>query len=430
MPWRAGVPPRRHLLYHVWPVRDSLWRWNLAQLVARLDVFNGRRLVAIVHDQRSEPPEAVQQLLEGHGCEFLVRRNGPAAEALTFPALLARLRDEDPWDVAFYGHAKGVKYGPAAPRAVRLWAKAQYAVCLDDWLRVRAHLQEAALTGPFRRVGRFRAHQRLGAWHYSGTFFWMRRDRALGRRPRPVPRFSHGVEAWPGIHFERHETRCLFFDHLDASLYDERFWNRRGLPALLAWRRGVARVRAPRDLLTPALAGPRTEQKPEELAFFLDELLRSGARSLLVLGSLHGGVEWHAARAFRAQGRDLALTAVDRRVSKDLEDTLAAISRDFGQAARVVECDLAAPDARGRLERSYDAVFIDADHGYAGARRAFLLARELGARLVAFHDVVDSDWHVQNRCCVSRLWREVRDRHPAAERASGEWGGIGVLRLS
>lgn len=432
-PATDGARARRHLLYHVWPVRGSLWRWNVRHLLARLDVFNGRRLIAIVHDERSEPPEAVQRLLDGHGCEFVVRRNHPLAEARTFPLLLERLSSEQPLDVAFYAHAKGVKYGAQAPPAVRWWARAQYMTCLDDWLTVREHLATAALTGPFRRVGRFRAHQGVGDWHYSGTFFWMRLDRALAPLPRVVPRFYGGVEAWPGVHFRRHEARCLFFDHVDASLYDPRFWHARGLPALAAWRARVRRVRPPVDLLHPVpvdgTRGPRTEQKPDELRWWIGELLRAGVRRLLVIGSSEGGVEWHAARMFRAHGRDLALTSVDRTVSAGLRRAADEMRRDFGQEAHVVEGDPTLPQVRAQLDRAYDAVFVDADHGYHAARRHWLLARDVSARLVAFHDIVDSDWHVQNRCCVSRLWREVRASHPSAQRASGEWGGIGVVRL-
>jgi hypothetical protein len=49
--------------------------------------------------------------------------------------------------------------------------------------------------------------------------------------------------------------------------------------------------------------------------------------------------------------------------------------------------------------------------------------------MVAFHDIVDSDWHASARCCVSRLWRELRANHMTREIALGDWGGIGVVLL-
>ena len=44
--------PRRNLLYHVWPVRGSMWRWNIEQLKPRLALFNGRGSISIAHDDR------------------------------------------------------------------------------------------------------------------------------------------------------------------------------------------------------------------------------------------------------------------------------------------------------------------------------------------------------------------------------------------
>src|SRR4030095_1055950 len=43
--WPFTGMPRRHLVYHMWPVRGSLWSWNLDQLKSRLDLFNGRRIL-------------------------------------------------------------------------------------------------------------------------------------------------------------------------------------------------------------------------------------------------------------------------------------------------------------------------------------------------------------------------------------------------
>lgn len=431
--WSSARPPRRHLLYHVWPVRDSNWRSNLEQLLARIDVFNGRRLVAIVHDERSEAPEVVMQQLAGQGCEFIVHPNHPAAEAHTFPELLARVAGEPARDVSFYAHAKGVKYGRRISPAVRTWCDALYTTCLDDWLRVRSDLSRAALTGAFRRFGRFAAHRNLAPWHYSGTFFWLRHDRVFARTPLTVPHFYGGVETWPGLHFDASESACLFFDQLDALPYDEVFWAQRGRPALAAWRGQVRRLSPPPDLEQPvtlgSTSGPRLEQKPEEFIWFMRALIEARVERLLVIGSLHGGVEWQAARLFREQGLDLELTSLDVRVTPELRRSLADAQRSFGQRTRAVEADAGRPEARTHLAPAYDAVFIDADHGYATTCAQWDLARSLGARLVGFHDIVDSDWHVQNRCCVERLWSQLRATHTTEERTGGDWGGIGLVRL-
>jgi len=111
--------PRRNLLYHVWPVRGGTWKWNLDELKQRIDLFNGRRIVGIVCDARSEPADAVQEYLEGHGCEYVVTNNDERGEAATFPLMLERVASDSPDELSFYAHAKGVKYEPQFPPNVR-----------------------------------------------------------------------------------------------------------------------------------------------------------------------------------------------------------------------------------------------------------------------------------------------------------------------
>jgi hypothetical protein len=220
--------PRRNLMYHVWPVYGSMWRWNIEQLKKRLDLFNGRRLITIVHDNRSERPAVVERALEGWGCEFIIARNQPSGEAATFPAMLRRIASRDTNDVTFYAHAKGVKYEPDVPPNIRRWAEMSYRAALDDWQAVGAQLERFAVTGPFRRFGRFSAHRNLCDWHYHGTFFWMRHAHVFTKDCFRVPPFYCGVEAWPGLHFTRDEGGCLLLDDLVEPATEESFWTSHG----------------------------------------------------------------------------------------------------------------------------------------------------------------------------------------------------------
>lgn len=206
--------PRRHLMYHLWPVKGETWRWNVELLLQRIDLFNGRRLVAIVTDERTEDLATVQAAFAGHGIEFIVRPNAQGGESITFPLMLAELAREHRDDVAFYAHAKGVKYEPTWPPAVKRWAEVQMAVTLDHWPSVRAQLDQHAMTGLLRRPGRFANHQHVGDWHYSGTCFWFRHDAVFQRAWQDVPTFYGGVEAWPGMLFSQQETSCLLLDQL------------------------------------------------------------------------------------------------------------------------------------------------------------------------------------------------------------------------
>jgi hypothetical protein len=165
------APVKRNLIYHIWPVQGGTWKWNLDELKQRIDLFNGRRVIGIVNDSRSDNPETVQEYLKGHGCEFLIFQNDSTGEVATFPSLLESIASKDPHELSFYGHAKGVKYEPQFPINVRRWAEVQYRVTLDDWAGVKEQMQRFSMTGPFRIPGRFRAHQYVSDWHYCGTFF-------------------------------------------------------------------------------------------------------------------------------------------------------------------------------------------------------------------------------------------------------------------
>lgn len=423
-PLPFDAPPRRNLLYHVWPVRGGTWRWNLQEMLKRVDLFNGRRIIGIVSDERAEPHEAVQALLEGHGFDCVLEANDSRGEGVTFAAMLRQVASFDRNELSYYAHAKGVKYEPAFPPAVRRWAEVQYAVTLDDWAAVREQMQRHAMTGIFRKHGRFRNHHEVGDWHYSGTFFWMRHAHVFRRRWQEVPQFYGGVEAWPGTLFHRDETGCLLLDGLRELPYQDRFWSQRGDPAFRRWQQGLRPVAAPPDLAAPPAfeghARPRLEQKPDEYAWWLDTLLAEQVRSVLFIGAGWGGEEWHLARRFHAAGREVAITTLAPTARREWHEAVADASARFGAGPTLVD----------EAPATADAVFIDGDHGYRACLRDVELARNLKPRLIALHDIVDSDWHAHNRCCVSRVWAGLRAGAGAEERAGRDWGGIGLLRLA
>ena len=416
--------PRRHLLYHLWPVRGGTWRWNIEQLLRRVDLFNGRRIVGVVHDARTEDPARVRQAFDGHGFEFVEMPNAAHGEATTFPRLLEMVANEGAHDVSFYAHAKGVKYEPAFPPAVRRWAEVQYAVTLDHWPAVREQLDRFAMTGILRRLGRFANHQHVGDWHYSGTFFWFRHDAVFGPRHAAVPQFYGGVEAWPGLLFSRHETGCLLLDNLRELPYHERFWAQRGNPAFAQWQAASRPVPVPPDLARPSrfedFETPRLEQRPDEFAWWLDQLLRQPSRRVLFIGGGHGGEEWHVARRFREAGRDIEIVTLAAAPRLSLQLALTDAAARFGQSLHIAA-------SAGALQGCFEAAFIDGDHGYASGRADVALAFDRGARQVALHDVVDSDWHAAHRCATSRVWAELKAAHRGEERSGGSWGGIGLL---
>lgn len=428
--------PKRNLLYHIWPVAGTIWKWNLEELLKRIDLFNGRRVMSIVHDERSVAPDEVQQAMAGHGFEFVVAHNDERGEAINFAEMLRRVASHDANEISFYGHAKGVKYDPNIPLPIRRWSEVQYQVVLDDWLTIREHLQRFAMTGPFKRYGRFNPHHNLADWHYSGTYFWMRHSHLFARDYENIPQFYGGVETWPGTVFRKEETGCVFIDDLGPSRshhpYYPEFW-RTAEPALQRWQASVKPCPAPGDLVTPRPYNDNSkhlmEQKPEEFAWLLDLLLREKVDRLLVVGSKGSALEWHLARQFFANQRRLELTTIKSDHDPNVTEVFRAAEEHFGQQIKLIVANGSLASARAQLAPEYTAVILDGDHGYKGCRADFDHALTLSPRLIALHDIVDSDWHAYARCCVSRVWNELQAEYRTLEKASDEWAGIGVVML-
>lgn len=174
---------------------------------------------------------------------------------------------------------------------------------------------------------------------------------------------------------------------------------------------------------------PALQQKPDEFEWLIKLLLEAKITSILTIGAYHGGVEWHLAREFREAGRDLNFTIIEKEPAEELRRSVVDIVAHFRQFVLLVARDSTSPSLTKRLYNQYDAVFIDGDHSYQGARSDFNLALSLGPRIIALHDIVESEFCTATGCEVSRLWAEIKCFYRTEERSSGEWGGIGVVRL-
>jgi hypothetical protein len=435
--WPFTETPKRNLIYHIWPVPGQMWKWNLAQLLQRLEVFNGRRVMSIVHDERSLPPEEVQEAVAGHGFEFVIAENDERGEAITFAEMMQRVASDDPNEVTFYGHAKGVKYEPNIPVPIRRWSQVQYQVALDDWLTVREQLERYAMTGPFKRLGRFTPHRNLADWHYSGTYFWMRHSQVFARNYKEIPQFYGGVETWPGTVFRRDETACLFIDNLGPNRahhpYYPEFWRQTAELAFHRWQTTVRSFPPPTDLIDPRpYKGDlkhRMEQKPEEFEWWLDLLVKTRTARVLTIGSSGAGVEWTIARKFFEHGLPVEITAIKTSAHPGAAETFQEAEQCFNQTLKLIATATPAATLRAQLAEQYDAIFIDGDHSYKGCRSDFEFALSLRPKIIGLHDIVDSDWHTYTHCCVSRLWRELSETYRTLKKSSGEWGGIGVVLM-
>ena len=253
-PCTAPTGPRRHLLYHVMPIRgNGVWQWNLDRLKARLSLFTGGRLVALATDHRTDTAEAVKAYL-GDGVEYLEFANDPGLrEVLTFLPMLERVASYvSPNDYTFYGHAKGVTKAVNRAVSVHPWTNVMYETCLDYWPLVQEVLQRQPVCGSFKKVGRGFAS--AGGWHYSGTFFWVRNKELFGRTWRRIDRTWWGVEAYPGLQFTPEEAGVLFKEGVVKGLNLSRDGYVKGtiLPEYEQWKQAHRH-----QLRLPSMALPR-----------------------------------------------------------------------------------------------------------------------------------------------------------------------------
>jgi hypothetical protein len=219
---------RRHLLYYVYPVSgNSIWQCNVDQLLDRIDLFNGRRVVAVarqdgvVHHKPErngqrpphtvDPPQMVRDRMAGHGIEFVeIANDGNLGEVAAFDPLWSRVADfTGRGDVTFYGHAKGVTRPVNPGVSVHPWASLLYAANLDYWPVVADQLARHPITGAMKTLGAARHYS--GGWHYSGTFFWFRNRDVFARNWRRIDRVYGGIESWPGVQFTADEGGCVYW---------------------------------------------------------------------------------------------------------------------------------------------------------------------------------------------------------------------------
>jgi hypothetical protein len=230
----------RNLLYHIYPRRGEVWRWNVGMLRKRLSLFNGRRIVSIVYGPETEFPEAVHCELAGE-VEFVEQPNNPdLREVQSFLPLWEAVASTDPREVTFFGHAKGVTSSDWCPGPARLWAEAMYELCLDYWPEVERMLQHFPVVGPFKRtVAGWPAHESRSNWHFSGSFHWFRnRDLFLQPDWRRIDLFHSGIESYPSLHFSHSQAGCLFHEFASPGenyLYRADRWAAI-LPLFAAWK--------------------------------------------------------------------------------------------------------------------------------------------------------------------------------------------------
>jgi hypothetical protein len=236
-------PVTRNLIYHLWPVRKrrEVWLWNVSQLLQRLSLFNGERVVAVAGDDRTEPVSVVRRILEPHGVEVIEVGNQPSLwEMTSWQSLWQRVYTTDPNTATFYAHAKGVRR-PVHQETIRPWTQVMYESLLDYWPLIEKGLEEYPIMGSFRKKGPYFPGS---AFHYSGTFYWVRQCRVGKKEVEKAGQFRHGSEAWPGVVWTAKEAGVVFFQRSGfMDLYSPDYWRVHVAPEWERWQRENAQCR-------------------------------------------------------------------------------------------------------------------------------------------------------------------------------------------
>jgi hypothetical protein len=172
------------------------------------------------------------------------------------------------------------------------------------------------------------------------------------------------------------------------------------------------------------ITAPTTIQKIPELTWMTSKLLENNVESLVVVGSYHGGAEWHIARAYAAMGKKISMTSIDPVDCVQRRQSSIEVVMDFKQYHKFIN---GTRDAFPVGEKA-DAVFIDGDHSYSAVKKDFNFAINVAKKMIIFHDIVNSLYHQKHGCWVSTLWDEIKKSGFKTEEMMGDdWAGIGII---
>lgn len=209
----------RHLIYHIYPSKSNvIWQDNVRQLQQRRHVFNGRCVFAIAVDDTTESADAVQDILEWDGAEFLVVKNDARLrEVKSFFPLLDKIKTVDRESAIFYAHTKGNSNQEKSALGIELWRNTGYRVLLDDMESVENGLIDHTCVGINKiiwqkgSISPYPTRLAYGNWMFAGTYFWFRADAVFSHVAwATVPNDRYGAEAWLSGMFEPRQGLSLF----------------------------------------------------------------------------------------------------------------------------------------------------------------------------------------------------------------------------
>lgn len=215
---------RRNLYFFVYPLKPEIWRQSVRKILSYWPVFNGRKLVAVAEDEKSERVEAVLREFGGRDVEFMIVQNYPElGQTASFVDGLSRLESCSSDEATFYAHAKGQRWEDARCKRIIGWTDAMLLMNLECPALVDAILSKYCAMGCFKVDW---VEHGGAPWHYSGSFYWLRHDALFSRKWRNIERSFYGTEGYPGRMFKTEDAFMLtpkyHWDILYTSPPDEK----------------------------------------------------------------------------------------------------------------------------------------------------------------------------------------------------------------
>lgn len=186
-------------------------------------------------------------------------------------------------------------------------------------------------------------------------------------------------------------------------------------------------------------SGRNASQNEYELRNFIDFLVKNNVKRYLEIGSRHGDTFHEVMRHLPVGSFGCAVDLPGGLWGKkNTEESLALACNDLSDKGYSIMTILGDSSSREIVEAvkvlgDFDAILIDGDHTYTGAKKDWLNYKDL-AKYVAFHDIVGTGQKekVSNRKVeVPILWAELKSQLEFTVEYinSGSTMGIGVCIL-
>ncbi len=407
--------PIINLVYHIWPMQGA-WHWHAERLRDLIPLCDGKVIIGIAYDNETDSPESVMSAI-GDKPQYIVMPNiagtgdvqvlgKPFGEVATAEAAFPLLRDTGD-SITLYAHAKGMRAHTRNSRAVRLWTEMMYETVTFNHEETRSAMERGCdIVGSFRTFG-FRPLVPQHQWHYSGTF-WNVRTQSLFQSDGTLKPFQQrygGTEAWPGDHFPAWKAHCVFEENAPWLRQYDLELMKRVIPQQLIWE-------------SATFGEKKLEQHKREFNWFMSEI--SDCKSMLVIGSRHGGIEHY----IRKRMPHIKIASVDIAPLPTNTETNMIVGSSHDTAVQEII----------RAQGPFDVVFIDGDHSESGVRQDWNFSKSLNPKRIFFHDHTNAEYHAMCDCHVDPVWAEAvaeakENGWTVSEKVVGcGWGGIGQIK--